>query len=222
MDLSPFFQKYEALVRQSDAAFEKVKQEFGECVRCQEGCADCCHALFDLTLVEALYIKSKFDALFEGAAREELIERANEADRKLYKLKRKAFKDHEAGRAESEIIEELAAQRVRCPALDSNNRCVMYEVRPLTCRIYGIPTVIGGRSHTCGVSGFEEGQAYPTVKLDAIYKKLYEISLELSQAIKSKYPALSEMLVPLSMAMLTEYSEEYLGVSRPETNAEGE
>jgi Fe-S-cluster containining protein len=222
MDLSPFFQKYEALVRQSDAAFEKVKQEFGECVRCQEGCADCCHALFDLTLVEALYIKNKFDAMFEGAAREELIERANEADRKLYKLKRKAFKDHEAGRAESEIIEELAAQRVRCPALDSNDRCVMYEVRPLTCRIYGIPTVIGGRSHTCGVSGFEEGRAYPTVKLDAIYQKLYEISLELSQAIKSKYPVLSEMLVPLSMAMLTEYSEEYLGVIRPDATAEGE
>ena len=222
MDLSRFFQKYEALVRQSDAAFEKVKQEFGACVRCQEGCADCCHALFDLTLIEALYIKNKFDAMFEGAVRDELIERANEADRKLYKLKRKAFKDHEAGRAESEIIEEMAAQRVRCPALDSKDRCVMYEVRPLTCRIYGIPTVIGGRSHTCGVSGFEEGQAYPTVKLDAIYQKLYEISLELSQAIKSKYPVLAEMLVPLSMAMMTDYSEEYLGVIRPDAVAKGE
>jgi Fe-S-cluster containining protein len=213
MDLTPFFQKYEALVLQVDAVFEKVQNEFGECVRCRLGCADCCHALFDMTLVEALYIKARFDELFKDAEREVLIERANKADRQIYKLKRKAFLDHEAGRPESDIVEEMAAQRVRCPALDENERCAMYAIRPLTCRIYGIPTVIGGKAHTCGISGFEEGKSYPTVKLDAIYQRLYEISQELAQAIQSKYPALAEMLVPLSMALLTDYSEDYLGIA---------
>ena len=214
MDFVPFFKKYEAVVQQVDAVFERVKSEYQSCVSCKLGCADCCHALFDLTLVEALYIKSKFDEMFTGTAREELIERANDADRKIYRLKRQAFKDHEGGRPEAEILEEMAAQRVRCPALGPDECCAIYAVRPLTCRIYGVPTVIGGRAHTCGISNFQEGVVYPTVKMDAIYQKLYEISFELSQALQSKYPGLAEMLVPLSMAMLTDYTDEYLGTAK--------
>lgn len=220
MDLSPYFKRYEMLVEQVDAAFLKVKQEHAECVRCAIGCSDCCYALFDLTLVEALYIKAQFDRVFSGPARELLLERAQEADRKIHRLKRKAFKDHERGRPEREILEEMAAQKVRCPALDANGRCDIYAVRPLTCRLYGIPTIIGGRAHTCGTSGFQEGVAYPTVKLDLIYQKLYEISFELAQSIQSRFSQLAEILVPLSMALLTDYTEEYLGVARP--NGAGE
>ena len=216
MDFSSFFKQYEALVQQADAIFERVKQVHGECVCCKEGCADCCHALFDLTLVEALYIKSKFDAHCVEEARSELIERANEADRHIYRLKRQAFKEHEEGRSEEQILEEMAAHRVRCPALNADNRCAIYEYRPLTCRIYGIPTVIGGKAHTCGLSAFNPGEQYPTVKMDAIYQRLYEISLALAQAIDSRYPGLSDMLVPLSMALLTDYTEEYLGVRNKE------
>jgi len=216
MDFGSFFKQYEALVQQADAVFARVKQEHGECVRCQEGCADCCHALFDLTLVEALYIKSKFDAHFIEAARADLIERANEADRHIYRLKRQAFKEHEEGRPEEQILEEMAAHRVRCPALNADDRCAIYAFRPLTCRIYGIPTVIGDKAHTCGLSAFNPGEKYPTVKMDAIYQRLYEISLALAQSIESRYPGLSDMLVPLSMALLTDYTEEYLGVRKKE------
>lgn len=225
MDFSTFFKQYEALVQQADAVFARVKQEHGECVCCKEGCADCCHALFDLTLVEALYIKAKFDAQFIEAARADLIERANEADRHIYRLKRQAFKEHEDGRPEDQILEEMAAHRVRCPALNADDRCAIYAFRPLTCRIYGVPTVIGGKAHTCGLSAFNPGEKYPTVKMDAIYQRLYEISLALAQSIESRYPGLSDMLVPLSMALLTDYTEEYLGVGQKEdaeTKASGE
>ena len=78
--------------------------------------------------------------------------------------------------------------------------------------MYGVPTVIGDQAHTCGLSGFKEGESYPTAKLDAIHRRLYEISSDLAQEIKSRYPKLAEMLVPLSMALLTDYTKEYLGV----------
>ncbi len=220
MDFSMFFKQYEALVQQADALFGRVRQEYGPCVRCQEGCSDCCHALFDLTLVEALYIKAKFDEQCEGKPREELIERANEADRQIYRLKRQAFKEHEQGRPEDQILEEMATQRVRCPALNAQDRCDIYAFRPITCRIYGIPTVIGGKAHTCGLSDFNPGETYPTVKMDAIYQRLYEISLALSQAIESRYPGLADMLVPLSMALLTDYTEEYLGVRQKKSDTD--
>jgi hypothetical protein len=56
-DFTPYFKKYEALVSKSDEAFEHVRKAYAECVKCEEKCADCCYALFDLTLIEALYIR---------------------------------------------------------------------------------------------------------------------------------------------------------------------
>ena len=220
MNFEPFFEQYLALVKQIDAAFDRVKNEYAECVRCKERCADCCHALFDITLIEALYISTEVAKRFEGASLEALLERANRADRDIHRLKRQAVKELEKGRTEQEILEEMALKRVRCPALNDDERCAIYDVRPITCRVYGIPTEIGGRAHTCGISGFEEGKSYPTLKQDAVYQRLYWISAELAHAIKSRYPKLAEMLVPLSMALLTDYTEEYLGVaSKPEDKA---
>jgi Fe-S-cluster containining protein len=212
MNLEVYFDKYKAIVDQVDAVFQKVQAEHEDCVRCRVGCSDCCHAIFDLSLVEALYIKAQFDKVFKDSDRAQVMERANEADRAVYRLKKRAFKDHEDGKPENEILEEMAAQRIRCPLLDTDDRCALYADRPLTCRLYGIPTVIGGQAHTCGLSGFEPGKAYPTVKLDAIQQKLYDLSAELARDIGSRYPKLAELLVPVSMALLTEYTEEYLGV----------
>jgi Fe-S-cluster containining protein len=212
MNLEVYFDKYKAIVDQVDAVFQRVQAEHEDCVRCRVGCSDCCHAIFDLSLVEALYIKAQFDKVFKDSDRAQVMERANEADRAVYRLKKRAFKDHEDGKPENEILEEMAAQRIRCPLLDTDDRCALYADRPLTCRLYGIPTVIGGQAHTCGLSGFEPGKAYPTVKLDAIQQKLYDLSAELARDIGSRYPKLAELLVPVSMALLTEYTEEYLGV----------
>ncbi len=223
MNLEAFFEKYKALVEQVDAVFKRVGEEYQECMHCRVGCSDCCHALFDLTLIEAMYIKAQFDKYFKDATRASILERAGEADRAIYRLKRQAFKDHEAGKPEREILEEMAAKRMRCPLLNEDERCDLYADRPITCRLYGIPTVIGEKAHTCGLSGFEQGKSYPTIKLDAIQNKLYELSTELANEIGSRYAKLNELLVPVSMALLTDYTDEYLGVRTPSTsNAEGE
>jgi hypothetical protein len=55
--------------------------------------------------------------------------------------------------------------------------------------------------------------------LDAIQKRLYDISNEFVREIKTKYVKMADMLVPLSMAILTDFDEEYLGVASPK-NAE--
>ena len=212
MNLEPYFEKYTALVKQVDAVFHQVVEEYSDCVSCKLGCSDCCHALLDLTLIEALYIKRQFDTVFDGEQQESLIERANRADRTVHRLKRAAQKEYEQGKSQEAILKEMAEQRIRCPLLDDDEQCVLYDHRPITCRLYGIPAEIGGKSHTCGISGFKKGQAYPTVKLERIQSKLYEISEALAKDLKSKYPKLAEMLVPLSMAILTDYTSEYLGV----------
>jgi Fe-S-cluster containining protein len=216
MNLDPFFKKYEALLKTADDIFSKVAAAYPKEVMCKQGCADCCYALFDLTLIEAIYIKHRFDDRYDGQERERRVEVANKIDREIYKLKRKAYKDLEAGKEEAQIFRELAEKKVKCPLLSDKYTCDLYEHRPITCRLYGIPTSIAGEGHTCGISGFLKGAAYQTVKLDIIQNKLFELSAELVSAIQSRYSRMGEMLVPLSMALLTEYDDVYLGVKDAE------
>ena len=211
-DFTPYFKKYEELVEKSDDAFEKVRSAYAECVKCEEKCADCCYALFDLTLIEALYINHKFNEKKKGAEKRELLEKANKADRLVHKIKQKAHRDFQAGKSENEILAGLAEQRVRCPLLNEAELCDLYDHRPLTCRFYGIPTAIAGQGHTCGKSAFEKGKPYPTVNLDGVNSQLQKISMELIRDLKSRYVKLSDMLVPLSMALITLYDDDYLGV----------
>lgn len=213
IDLKPYFEKYESLVEKSEEAFDRVKAAHAECVRCEEKCSDCCFALFDLTLIEALYLHHKFNEKYKGKAKVELVEKANRADRRIYKLKRKAFKDLQSGRNEGELLAEMALERVRCPLLNEEDLCELYDHRPLTCRFYGIPTAIGGAGHTCGKSGFKRGEQYPTVNLDAVHGRLQQISAELLRDIKSKNIKLADLLVPLSSAMIMDFDEVFLGVA---------
>ncbi len=215
-DFTPYFEKYERLVATADAAFERVKNAYAACVQCRQGCADCCHAIFDLTFIEALYLNHCFKQKVAGADRERILEASNRFDRELARIKRRAAQALKAGRSEEEILTELAAERLRCPLLNDRELCDLYENRPITCRFYGIPTAIRGAGHTCGRSGFEPGESYPTVKLDAVLARLQEISAELVLALKSRHIGLADLLVPVSSALINAYDEEYLGLKAPE------
>lgn len=212
IDCDSFFKDYEKVRDQADSAFMSVKEKFVDLVACKESCADCCHALFDLTLIEALYINDRFQKTFDQERRSVLLVAADIADRKTYKIKRKAYQSLDKGISEDEILANLATQRVRCSMLTDDNLCTIYEFRPITCRLYGLPLAIGGKGHTCGLSGFVPGQSYPTVHMDQILNRLLGISAELTQQIKSKHSKMGEILVPLSMALLTDYNDEYLGI----------
>ena len=213
VNLEPYFKKYEALVSQADTAFERVKNAYADCVKCEEKCSDCCYALFDLTLIEALYIHHKFIEKYKGSTKAALLEKANRADRRIYKIKRKAYQDLQSGKNEGEILAELAFERIRCPLLNEKDLCDLYDYRPLTCRFYGVPTAIGGAGHTCGKSEFKQGEKYPTVNLDSVHSQLQQISAELLRDIKSKNIKLADVLVPLSSAMVMDFDDVYLGIA---------
>jgi len=212
IDFSPFFRKYEEIVAMADSVFERVKKEHPECVTCKQECSDCCYALFDLSLIEGLYIAYQFNKKFKGKEKDRLIDKLNRADREVHRVKKKAYKDLEAGKKEDDILMDIAEQRIRCPLLNEQNLCDIYEYRPITCRLYGIPTTIGEKAHTCGKSGFIEGKQYPAVNLDIVQNNLYKISDELVKEIKSRHVKMADMLVPLSMALLTNYDEEFFGL----------
>lgn len=214
MDLDKHFVKYEALVSMVDQVFDRVKKEFPKEVFCREKCSDCCYAIFDLTLIEALYLNHKFNEKFSGKEKADLIAIADKTDRTLVKMKRDAYKKVKDGADQLEIVGKMSQERVRCPLLGENNLCLMYEHRPITCRVYGIPTSTAGASHICGRTNFVQGKAYPTLNMDKIYTQLQLLSAELVKDIKSTNIRMHELLIPVSMAMVTLFNDEFLGVKK--------
>lgn len=222
IDFKPYFEKYEAIAAKADAVFQRIKESHPEQVLCKAGCTDCCYALFDLTLVEAMYLNYHFREAFDGAALETMLEKANQADRKIYKLKKHAYKATQDGKAEDVVVEDMAKERVRCPLLNDDDLCDLYPHRPIACRVYGVPLSIGGQGRTCGHSGFTPGQSYPTVNMDTIHDQLLALSAEFVRAIGSKHVKMADVLVPVSMAMLTSYDEQYLGISSGKGESEND
>ena len=213
VDLSDVFARYEALCAEVDAVFAKVKAACPDQVRCEVACADCCHAPFDVTLVEAMYLNRRFNELFpKGDVRYHMVEAANRSDREHNLLKRKAWKAHKAGVPDEKIVEDFARERIRCGLLSRDDRCAMYDFRPVTCRLYGAPLNVGGSLRVCGKSGFEPGGKYPAVNIARLQERLLALSAEIPQLVGAKFDYLGDMLVPVSMAVLLKYDEVFFGL----------
>ncbi|RJP86726.1 MAG: YkgJ family cysteine cluster protein [Desulfobacteraceae bacterium] len=221
IDMQPYFKKYEAIVAKVEGVFQKMKEKYPQEVKCKEGCSDCCNALFDLTLIEALYVNHYFNQQIKDSKKEQLIEKANKADRQTYKIKKEAYRLTQEGKKDDAvIIEEISQKRIRCPLLGDKDLCELYEYRPIACRVYGIPQAVFGKGRTCGLSGFVPGESYPTLNHDIIHDMLLVISDEFVQSIASKHQKMSDLLVPVSMALITEYDEAYLGLPSEKTETD--
>ena len=213
LDFSKTFEKYEALVAQADKIFTAMQETHKDCVRCQIYCCDCCYAVFDLTLIESVYMNYHFNKSLTRRERRPILRRAERADRKFYQIKHKLQKMYIShGKTPEEVLFHLAQQRVPCPLLNDEKLCDLYTTRPITCRVYGIPTSIGGKPHICGEARFKEGTAYPTVNLDNMNDRLIELSKDLLKEIGSNSPKMHMSLVPVSTALMDTYDEEYFGV----------
>ena len=215
LDMSDLFRQYEELVAGVDKVFENVRSQFSAEVACKVGCSSCCHALFDLSLIEAMYLNQRFNERFSGLEREAVLQRADEAERIQAKIVRQAWKDKQKGRDDDEVFAALGKERVRCPLLNTKDCCELYDHRPITCRLYGIPTAFDGTSHTCGLSGFQKGKAYPSVQMEKIQDRLVAMSAEMVQRCNSTFGGLHIVHVPVATALKNTYDKEYLGAREP-------
>ncbi len=175
MDYDYLFEPYQELVVNADNAFERMAVQYPALVTCKRHCSDCCHAVFGLFLIEAVFLKRDFDKL-EEEAKKEAFRRATEADKALEKMERtlKSFENDPQMSAYT-----LARARIRCPLLNDRDECILYFCRPVTCRVYGIPAMIQGVPRFCGKTGFQKGQPYPTFNMDEMHGELYGLSKEL-------------------------------------------
>ena len=186
------FKEYEALAAGADAAFGEMSSRYHACMPCAQGCSDCCYAVFGLFLVEAAYLRFQFEKL-ERKERRQVLSRAGKAEKELERLLTEAKKGSDP---DGSFALEMA--RIRCPMLNEADACVLYPFRPITCRVYGIPTAIQGKAHVCWKARFEKGKNYPAFNLDAVNRKLYRISREYLQGAGGSDSSKAGLLVSVS------------------------
>lgn len=105
--------EYRALVSKveqfTEATFLRRRDDFA----CAAGCASCCHAWLSVSAVEAHELRLALQAM-------PAAQRADVRQRGLRELAR-----------------EQAQEEPRCAFLSDDDRCVVYERRPLVCRTQG-------------------------------------------------------------------------------------
>jgi len=199
MKTEPIFRNYELLADRAEQAFRKIAEAYSNEVKCRLHCDDCCHAVFGLFLVEAAYIKYHFDRLAPETIRGAIF-RCSDAERALRRLEVKLQRHEEDPEMQSYVF---ALERVRCPLLDDNKECILYEHRPITCRVYGIPTRVKGRTRACSKCGFEKDKSYQGFDLDQAYQELFLLSQEFLKAYGSGDPQKAGLLISVPKVLTT-------------------
>lgn len=134
--------KYAALLASVDQWFASCVAHAGSKIACKTGCGECCRALFDITLLDAMYLKSGFDRLDAGI-KARVLTKAKKRIRSL----QAHWPDFEAPyilnyRPEEEWeILMPDEDETPCPLLAVDGTCLVYDFRPMTCRLHGLPLI---------------------------------------------------------------------------------
>ncbi len=140
--MEKIFENYGLLLESVDRWFARCTSDFPGLVKCGQGCCECCRGLFDVTLLDAWYLKTGFDRLDDRrkmsvvAKAQERLKSMNEFWPELeapYILNVRPESDWEALMPDDD--------ETPCPLLSENGECLAYHFRPMTCRLHGIPLV---------------------------------------------------------------------------------
>jgi Fe-S-cluster containining protein len=193
------FHSYELLADKAEAAFQTMQKEHGSCMKCEPHCSDCCHAVFGLFLIEAGYLKEHFDRLTDEKKKAALL-RCEQAEKSLERLQN-MLQAHEGDPQMQAYI--MSRERIPCPLLNEKQECILYSHRPITCRVYGIPTKVRGKARVCWKAEFKKDERYPVFDLDVAYRDLFFLSTELVKSAGKNDPERASLLISVSKAITT-------------------
>ncbi len=130
------------LLSQVDAWFSRCMEAYPEHIACQSGCSACCRGTFDITLLDAYYLKRGFDAL-PVPIKDAVLVKCSER----LALMREHWPEFDhpfvLNYRPEEDWELLMPDEdeTPCVLLGDDGRCLVYENRPMTCRLHGIPLI---------------------------------------------------------------------------------
>jgi len=209
--LHDHIQRYLELVDTANSLFQKVKASHAALMPCTQGCDDCCSVYFQLSLIEAFVINGYFKSQVDPRMQQEVMKKAADVEPMFQQALRasstRSEEERELGGKSSDEV--LGALRIPC-VLHVDGSCLLYEHRPITCRLYGAPQKIGGQVIACPKTGFQRNQAYLSIDVAKINETLHDYSREfLSDLIGLTPTSAAEMLFPLPTALRINFDKEF-------------
>jgi Fe-S-cluster containining protein len=140
--VSSILDEYQSFIVELDTWFRSVRVKYGARMRCGEGCTFCCCGLFDIPLPDALRVATGFYRL-SPSIRNDVTHQAStihaELLREVPELE-KPFYLNSISEARIDLLTDVFST-VRCPFLNVDDICLIYEYRPSACVLEGIPMV---------------------------------------------------------------------------------
>lgn len=135
-------EKYAVLLESVDRWFARSAASAGEAVQCGKGCSSCCRGLFDITLLDALLLRQGFDNL-EHSVQEGVRSRVATQIETMRLTWPGIAPPYIINVLPEEDLDRLMPEEdpTPCPLLGDDSLCLVYENRPMTCRLHGIPLV---------------------------------------------------------------------------------
>lgn len=163
---------YRILLGEIEAWFQRGVAVHRDRVNCRPGCTLCCHGLFDISPLDSGLAAAGFQA-----APEDVRKILGEAAALQLGLIRRVAPDWDAPWVLSAIgpdrFDDLCDRLgpTPCPALSPAGLCLIYDHRPLVCRLHGLPMFEARdgahRGGECHLNiGVEEASRSPELRFD--------------------------------------------------------
>jgi Fe-S-cluster containining protein len=191
-----------------DEWFGKVRRKYAEQMQCGKGCTACCYGLFDITLADAVEVSRGFASLAE-----ELKDRVYSKSTALHRKPHDAVPDlaqptilPEDDQRLDQIVD--AVEMAPCPCLGDKGECLIYERRPLACRLEGVPMVdihegpFGDWCELNFTQGIPDGAL---ADLQQNYNRIDELQEARSAAIAHRAALSDHRAVTLIPSVIAEY-----------------
>lgn len=133
---------YRHLLTEIDSWFSLCQQNHPEEIACSMGCSECCRGLFDITILDAALLNIGFEGL-PDTVRLNIREKAEGSLREIMTKWPEFNHPFILNLRPEEEREALMGSdnETPCVLLDNAGRCLLYEYRPMTCRLHGLPLV---------------------------------------------------------------------------------
>jgi len=133
---------YGLLFQEVDDWFGHASGVAGSDVSCRKGCSACCKGLFDITLLDACYLASGFEKL-DVLTKKTVLSRANGRLLSMQTLWPELTEPYILNYRPEADWDELMPDEdeTPCVLLGDDGKCLVYDYRPMTCRLNGLPLV---------------------------------------------------------------------------------
>jgi len=211
VNLKEHIQRYLKLAARTDQLFDEVRRVHEDLMPCKLGCNDCCSIYFELSLIEAYVIQGFFEERISAARKKDVREKSLVVEPLYRNEKLVSARMRELGESESEefITRNVATARIPC-VLNHDGSCILYENRPLTCRLYGTPQRIEDKITACPKTGFRKNERYLSVEVTRINQLLYDYSREFLVDLIGMAPrSFPGIVMPIPTALNTSFDRSF-------------